>query len=255
MKKQGFTLAEVLITLGVIGVVAALSAPALIQNTGSAQIGPKLAKIVSTIEIANENMLVDADANTLKGAKAFYDPNDSESKANGENYINNLSRYMKITYYNEENEATKYYTLITDYNGDKPKTNKFFRANTLAQYLGVTKDGALIGFSYAPGNADKDVLPQKRAVAKVLIDINGKAKPNRYGRDIFLFALTQDGSLHPVGASNWCPASSGGVWPVTSDGGYQWSYGSLDKCNDKEVTTGYSCAGSIYENNLKVIYQ
>ena len=53
MKKHGFTLAEVLITLGIIGVVAALTAPALVQNAGSAQIGPKLAKAVSTFEIAN----------------------------------------------------------------------------------------------------------------------------------------------------------------------------------------------------------
>ena len=39
MKKFGFTLAEVLITLDIIGVVAALTAPALVQNAGSAQIG------------------------------------------------------------------------------------------------------------------------------------------------------------------------------------------------------------------------
>ena len=31
MKKSGFTLAEVLITLGIIGVVAALTAPALVS--------------------------------------------------------------------------------------------------------------------------------------------------------------------------------------------------------------------------------
>lgn len=64
-KKFGFTLAEVLITLGIIGVVAALTAPALIQNVGSAKIGPTLAKVKSTIEIANEQILSDNDANKL----------------------------------------------------------------------------------------------------------------------------------------------------------------------------------------------
>ena len=39
--KQGFTLAEVLITLGIIGVVAALPAPALVQNAGNAKVGPQ----------------------------------------------------------------------------------------------------------------------------------------------------------------------------------------------------------------------
>jgi prepilin-type N-terminal cleavage/methylation domain-containing protein len=37
-KKFGFTLAEVLITLGIIGVVAALTAPALVKNSGTAKI-------------------------------------------------------------------------------------------------------------------------------------------------------------------------------------------------------------------------
>lgn len=50
---KGFTLAEVLITLGIIGVVAALTAPALVQNAGTAKIGPTLAKVVSTLENAN----------------------------------------------------------------------------------------------------------------------------------------------------------------------------------------------------------
>ena len=35
MKNYGFTLAEVLITLGIIGVVAALTVPALVQNNSS----------------------------------------------------------------------------------------------------------------------------------------------------------------------------------------------------------------------------
>ena len=47
MKKNGFTLAEVLITLGIIGVIAAITLPTLMSDTTSAQIGPKLAKAVS----------------------------------------------------------------------------------------------------------------------------------------------------------------------------------------------------------------
>ena len=65
MKKLGFTLAEVLITLGIIGVVAALTAPALVQNAGTAKVGPTLAKVVSTLEVANEQMLHDEDATDL----------------------------------------------------------------------------------------------------------------------------------------------------------------------------------------------
>ena len=64
-KKLGFTLAEVLITLGIIGVVAALTAPALVQNAGTAKVGPTLAKVVSTMENANEQILHDEDTTKL----------------------------------------------------------------------------------------------------------------------------------------------------------------------------------------------
>ncbi len=55
--RKGFTLAEVLITLTIIGVVAALTAPALVNNAGFARVGPSLAKFVNTFEIATESMM------------------------------------------------------------------------------------------------------------------------------------------------------------------------------------------------------
>ena len=118
MKKFGFTLAEVLITLGIIGVVAALTAPALVQNAGSAQIGPKLAKAVSTFEIANENLLNDSGVNTLVAASAYTGSGDTEA----ENYIRNLSNYMKITYYNQKKEKRTFSEQEKQDGTDREKT-------------------------------------------------------------------------------------------------------------------------------------
>ena len=50
--KNGFTLAEVLITLGIIGVIAALVIPGLIENTEKRQTVEKLKKVYSTISQA-----------------------------------------------------------------------------------------------------------------------------------------------------------------------------------------------------------
>ena len=57
MLKRGFTLAEVLVTLTIIGVIAAITLPSLLSNTATAQIGPKLAKAVSMFEQANTALL------------------------------------------------------------------------------------------------------------------------------------------------------------------------------------------------------
>ena len=51
-KRFGFTLAEVLITLGIIGVVAAMTIPTLISNTNSAKFKSQYKKTLSTLNQA-----------------------------------------------------------------------------------------------------------------------------------------------------------------------------------------------------------
>ena len=88
MKKRGFTLAEVLITLGIIGVIASITLPSLMTDTTSAQIGPKLAKAVSMFEQANESLL---NANSIDALS------DGALLASVGSYTTELSRYLKIT--------------------------------------------------------------------------------------------------------------------------------------------------------------
>ena len=52
LEKTAFTLAEVLITLGIIGVVAALTLPALIQNNRNKELQTGLKKAYSVISQA-----------------------------------------------------------------------------------------------------------------------------------------------------------------------------------------------------------
>ncbi len=52
MKNFGFTLAEVLITLGIIGIVAAMTVPVLISNTNGAKFRSQYKKTVSTLNQA-----------------------------------------------------------------------------------------------------------------------------------------------------------------------------------------------------------
>ena len=63
--KKGFTLAEVLITLAIIGVVAALTIPSLVTRVQKANIGPTLAKVVNTLENVNIKALNDNEARNL----------------------------------------------------------------------------------------------------------------------------------------------------------------------------------------------
>ncbi len=58
-QKNGFTLAEVLITLGIIGVVAALTIPTLVQNYQEKVTVNKVKKMYSTLSNAYELIKID----------------------------------------------------------------------------------------------------------------------------------------------------------------------------------------------------
>ena len=67
-KNKAFTLAEVLITLGIIGVIAALTLPTLITGVNSAKTGPELANAINTLENAIQQFMTDNNADYVSVA-------------------------------------------------------------------------------------------------------------------------------------------------------------------------------------------
>ena len=60
MRKLGFTLAEVLITLGIIGVIASLTLPSLMTNTAEREYATAWKKAISSLtEAVQMNMAMD----------------------------------------------------------------------------------------------------------------------------------------------------------------------------------------------------
>ena len=61
MKKRAFTLAEVLVTMAVIGVVAAMTIPNMMQDTSVQQLSVKLKKFAASMENAARAAAIDED--------------------------------------------------------------------------------------------------------------------------------------------------------------------------------------------------
>ena len=239
MKKIGFTLAEVLITLGIIGVVAALTAPALVQNTGTAKTGPTLAKVVSTIENANERILTEQGASSL-----------ATVAGDNEAYCELLSQNIRKSSYSDDaledsdsNSATTTWdnsSLFPDMGYSSESFNEFKFADNIALLIAVS--GEDLGF-YAPRSSFLG------AYGVLIVDINGlTTKPNVAGKDIFVFFIDRSGQMIPGGSSTE-------AWLFNDDSLEYSSNDSSRACNENNVSKGYGCAGSIFENNLKVIYQ
>ena len=188
-KKSAFTLAEVLITLGIIGVVAALTLPTLIQNNQKKQFQVGLQKGYSVLLQALDAYKNDTGMTlTLKDCygettgifknlikpylKVLVDCGDSQADSNYDKCVQNGE-------YSEEGK----YTYKT-YSGKKAE-ERYFDDGQL-----VLTDGSILMF--------ENPLHSTRVF--VSIDVNGfKKGPNQWGVDLFTFQLMEDGKLLPMG--------------------------------------------------------
>ena len=179
--KFAFTLAEVLITLGIIGIVAAMTIPALITNYQKESTVTRLKKAIAVINQAYKQSFDDVG-----------EP-DSAFDMEAEEYFKQYwAPYIKVLTYCSNPQVCGYDSnnpFIT------PKNNS---ANTTLvsqswRTTFYTMDGFLYIVMTAGGNP-------KRPAFDVLVDINGGAKPNRLGRDVFkLVRIPDGGGVQPYG--------------------------------------------------------
>lgn len=99
MNKKAFTLAEVLITLGIIGVVAAMTLPALIASYRKQEACVRTKKFYSTIQQA-----------FIMAENEFGPSNEWEREETAkDNFVKYLSKYMTYTSITDEPHATVYF--------------------------------------------------------------------------------------------------------------------------------------------------
>jgi prepilin-type N-terminal cleavage/methylation domain-containing protein len=195
---NGFTLAEVLITLLIIGVVASLVVPNLINDAQDAELKTAWKKAYSEIEQATRLVMMD-NGGTNKGLCADNDDNCLK------NIFINYFSYTKAC-----NENLTYGYCWHKQDG-KWKYLDGTPVTTWSNHSGVIlSNGNLILFWYRSSNCDyvDDGIPMCGAIN---VDINGFKNPNIMGKDIFRIHLTKDG-LKPYGSpgDSWgCEGSTG----------------------------------------------
>ena len=104
-KKAAFTLAEVLITLGIIGVVAAMTIPTLIVNYKKQVVGVKLARFYSTMNQALKMSIAE------NGQLTFKQINTADSAYLTDWYQKNVTKYIKTIKEEGPESSTSYYKV------------------------------------------------------------------------------------------------------------------------------------------------
>lgn len=171
--KNAFTLAEVLVTLGIIGVVAAMTVPNLMENYQRQSYITQLRKTHSELSQAAESAM--NDSNTQR----FF-----ESQAIRRGPGTFISTYFKTTKTCSSSEFTD--CLAASYN----------TVNGTSYFLSFNGDGDTSCAVLASGSAM--CIMKNGASIIATVDINGKQGPNVYGRDLFHLSIENDGSVTSV---------------------------------------------------------
>jgi type II secretory pathway pseudopilin PulG len=181
-----FTLAEVLITLGIIGVVAALTIPTLMNNTNEQELITAWKKNFSMLSQAVTQIVYE---NTTLSI-CPYDGTDSARTCMRDEFLKHLTA-IKVCdatngaeCFHVNNDGTKFLnnTLNTNYWG--PTTSA------------ILKDGTLLRFSV--GNSNCSDLTTD--CGEIWVDVNGFKKPNVVGKDIFGVGLIKN-TVKPFGTA------------------------------------------------------
>lgn len=188
--RLGFTLAEVLITLGIIGVVAAMTIPNLIANYRAHQLSSRFLESYSIIQQVFKQMeaddisLLPTDYNTGSYYKTFmkYLQAPTDCGLGGNIGLSAGNKKSKPCFNsNAGNTDVPYKTLDGKTNALSP----LFDDGQIA-----LQNGSLLLF-------ENNIIEQRVYVS---VDLNGyNNKPNRWGYDLFTFQL-KDGELKTMGA-------------------------------------------------------
>lgn len=183
MIKRAFTMAEVLITLGILGVVISMTLPGIIEGYQKKEASTKLKQTYSIFSQVIENAKVNyGDISQWE----YFSLNEQVDAPNAHQILTNfvqayIAPYMKIT---EDCGIS---------NAEKCKDEKV--CNKEKTYcLPFSKNN---GYYFITPYARYSIIPNNRAgeinqpELIVYIDINGNSKPNIYGRDVFVGYINQ----------------------------------------------------------------
>ena len=190
-KRSAFTLAEVLITLGIIGVVASLTLPSVINKYQEKVTVTKVKKAYSTMNNAlfsaiSENGEVDT------WDYPYYNAG-TENVPNTEVFASKILPYLRIL--KDCGISQRNCMLDVDYKlSDGSNWNGYTYNRYRLYYKVILNDGSylVIRFEYPKCNGNGDGVVGDKC-GWFLIDVNGDKKPNKFGQDVFLFIIRKNG--------------------------------------------------------------
>lgn len=175
MKKRAFTLAEVLVTLGIIGVVSAMTLPTLTKNHQRKVYVTQLQKVYNEFSQAGDSFVTSNNAVNLMEAGL-----DSQAAVN--RFIQSQVKTVKNC------GSTFTDCFASEYKNMNGAVMTNFNAANSSCY--ALPSGASVCLTYVGR-----IRIRGNGFVNMVVDVNGKQGPNILGRDLFAMGMEDDGSI------------------------------------------------------------
>ncbi len=262
VKKRAFTLAEVLITLGIIGVVAVMVIPTLMKEYQKTQTEAQLKKVYAEWSGLFKLIMAEENCSDLMCTGLF---DSTLPVATSQDQIETkIKQHMNVVKTCKAGDTSCQRTISpakggTSYTGLTPADDKimFLRA-----------DGVTFTFQnlYCASTPYPDKSKLKKNCALLSTDLNSEKPPNVFSKDLFVLGyLSQDGEIIPTLGTEYSKAysgtetSAGAYWRVMPGGANSGNQGcgepgkTINQSSDA-IIDGVHCLARIIENGWKIDY-
>lgn len=250
--RSAFTLVEVLITLGIIGVVSAIILPTVINKINDLQYSRAREKALSTIGEAGKILAVQGYINDAQNSEDFV-----------KNY---LSKHLKIAKYCSLPTECGFTDNISTMGKERiisiPNTIRglneglnltlSYKTTSKTSYAFVTANGYSVNLYYNPqckslNNNGFDYTASVQVCMNAIYDMNGLKAPNEVGKDIGWVTVLGNNELAVATA----PLFEISGKDITSGEKFNWSNAN-NVCSGKGLTlpTWYELESAAYNKSL-----
>lgn len=182
--KRAFTLAEVIITLGIVGIVAAMTVPALFSRI---RVRQTVAKLQATQAVFNQAIKL---AESEHGGDiTMWDIGSENTKEGSLKLYNILKPNLKLL----EDCGSSRGCFADNYKALNGTTMWAWQLKTHDKYArGILLNGTSFAI-WSAGTGCESLSSDTFICGSIYVDVNGRKGPNRAGVDYFAFNITNNG--------------------------------------------------------------
>ncbi len=233
---HAFTLAEVLVTLGIIGVVSAMTVPTLMQNYQRKSYVTQLHKVYNEMQQAFLQYMNDKNAIDLREA-GLTTVDETQSF---------MKKYLKVV--TDCGKKTKEPCFSQSYKNMNGTTVTAMNSDSWGGSSVVLANGASVFIDHS-SMYNGTVGDKKYYYGAFMVDVNGLSGPNVIGRDFFRMYYFMDGTIDEIDGNPYCKREG-----LCGGSDLQTLRENRFNQNCASSADGMSCFGKILNDNWEMNY-